>query len=197
MKEELVQQDILYQLINYENNRQLLEGVPHIPYLDMAIVFYYMIDEKIARMVTKEDQKKWDCTPGELERLATYNTPRKMPVLFKPLEDMVKDILGRENPFQESCPVPMHILTNQKLFLGASSILYPQVLWAVSQSLQDDLYIIPSSIHECIIIPSSSPCSPGELKKMISEVNETVVNPWEILSKHVLIYSKSGDSLRI
>ncbi len=196
------QSAIMYQLMNYERNRKLLEQIPHIRYLDMAIVFYYWKKEddvmEGAYLISKEQMKFWGYSLEDLERAAAYNTPRHLAVTFQPMEELVRELLGEEVvklEGDEKPHIPMYILTNQEKLFGASVMLYPQVLWAVSQSLQDDLYVLPSSIHECIIVPLSVKCSQNELQEIVTDINATQVPEEEILSDRVFIYHKNGDYL--
>ncbi len=194
------QSSIMYQLMNYERNRTLLEQIPHIRYLDMAIVFYYWKKEddvmEGAYLISREEMKFWNYNLEDLERAAAYNTPRRLPVTFQPMEELIRELLGEETVQREDAEkpwLPMYILTNQEKLFGASVMLYPQVLWAVSQSLQDDLYVLPSSIHECIIVPFSVKCSQKELQEIVTDINKTQVPEEEILSDRVFIYHKKGD----
>lgn len=191
--------EILYQLINREKNRSILEKVPNISYLDMSIVFYYWKDERreCACLVNNQEMDEWGLTIAELEKAAAYNTPRAMPVDFRSMEEVIAELFGVTEYDEEdsSEEIPMHILTNKDKFFGAAAILYPQVLWAVSHTLQDDLYILPSSIHECIIVPASVECTRKELEMIVSDINQSQVPEEEILSNHVYVYRKDEDIL--
>lgn len=196
--------EILYQLINYDSNKGLLGCVPHIRYLDMAIIFYYwkdLNDRSLgAGIISREQMEEWGYTLEELEKAASFNTPRLFPVSFRPIEELVRELIGEEiwrMDREDPSLIPMHVLTNQSKLFGAAAILYPQVLWAVSHTLQDDLYILPSSIHECIIVPMSVKCSRKELQEIVKEINETQVPKAEILSNHVFIYRKEEDCIEL
>lgn len=202
MKERPKEKDIMYQLMNYEQNRALLEHIPHIRYLDMAIVFYYWKEEGVAPervcLVSNENMRQWGYTPEELEKIAAYNTPRKQPVSFRTMEEMICELVGADGLCQREgreSVIPMHILTNKQKLFGAATILYPQVLWAISQSLQEDIYVLPSSIHEVIIVPVSVKCSRKELEEIVEDINFTQVPTWEVLSNHVFQYHKKEDFL--
>ena len=144
--------------------------------------------------------EEWGYTLEELEKAASFNTPRLFPVSFRPIEELVRELIGEEiwrMDREDPSLIPMHVLTNQSKLFGAAAILYPQVLWAVSHTLQDDLYILPSSIHECIIVPMSVKCSRKELQEIVKEINETQVPKAEILSNHVFIYRKEEDCIEL
>lgn len=201
MKRRPEKSEILYQLINREKNRRMLEDIPNISYLDMSIVFYYWKDARrdCACLINNQEMTQWGFTTQELEQAAAYNTPRAMPVDFRSMEEVIAELFGEEefDNDDDSEEIPMHILTNKDKFFGAAAILYPQVLWAVSHTLQDDLYILPSSIHECIIVPASVECTRKELEIIVRDINQSQVPEEEVLSNHVYVYRKDEDILAL
>ncbi len=190
---------VLYQLMNYKRNQFMLSALPHIRYLDMAIVFSYQeegCDDPERRfLVTEPIRGKWGLSVQELEDLAAYHTPRLLPVSFQSVSGMINAV-AEHLPFAEQVgkpQIPMSVLTNQRKLYGAAVILYPRVLWAVSQTFQDDLYIIPSSIHECLILPSSAPYSLQQLETMVQSINHTQIPLSEVLSEHVYVYRRKAN----
>lgn len=85
----------------------------------------------------------------------------------------------------------MYVLTNVRMFLGAACLFYPRVLPSIRNAVQEDFYIIPSSVHECIILPMSDAYTKSELEKIVYEVNLTQVPEQEVLSNYVYFYQKS------
>ena len=98
---------------------------------------------------------------------------------------------------EDAAICPMYVLTNQNKLNGASCILYEHLLEHFADRLCCDLYILPSSIHEVILIPATSDTSYQELSQMVQEVNDTQVSPEEILSDHVYYFSRSSGSIRM
>ena len=87
----------------------------------------------------------------------------------------------------------MFVLTNQSHVLGASGILYDGVLERCAFRIGEAYYLLPSSIHEMILIPCSAVTDIRELQKMVCEINETQVRDIEVLSDQIYVYSpKSG-----
>ena len=88
MKDESV---VVYQLLNYEKNEKLLQRVPYISYLDLAIVFARVEDGGThRRLITNEEIKAFRIEVNELEEKAAENTPRICPVYFHPLEEVIR-----------------------------------------------------------------------------------------------------------
>lgn len=192
---------IFYQLRNYEKNESWLKSVPHIRYLDMAIIFYYSFpengEEKMA-IVTNHNMQNWNVSTEHLEDLASENTPKCHPLFFATLEALVRELCEEclVSPVPSDKHLPMYVLSNSRKLFGASAILYPGVLRQISRWLKDDLYILPSSVHECIVVPANDVYSRQNLEEIVREVNATQVPDEDFLSDNIYFYSGREDSLR-
>ena len=82
----------------------------------------------------------------------------------------------------------MKVLSNDKKAYGAACMLYPGVLERLAEEEGSSLYIMPSSVHETILLADNGRLEPDELKKMISEVNRTQVAPEDVLSDNLYYY---------
>ena len=89
----------------------------------------------------------------------------------------------------------MYILTNVLNQFGAAVILYPNVLEEIAMEINDDYYLLPSSIHELVILPRRYSPSTEDIDRMIVEINATQITPDEILSDHSYYYSRLHKSL--
>lgn len=203
-----VKDRIMFKLIHYEKNQSLLNEIPHFPYLDLAIVFYCLVDSHVTGsasiLIRNEHLSLWDVSPEELYQYARHNTPKALPPLCEPLTSMLFEMLDKNSTadLSELCHPeafpPLYVLTNEKKFLGACALLYPDSLKQVASHLQQDLYILPSSIHEILLLPADAQqMSPDELTEMVREVNRTQLQKEEILSDHIYYYSLDRDTLRM
>lgn len=197
--ERFVKGMIIYQLVNYKKNLPLFREYAHIPYLDLAIVFF---DADIQegrlkrRPILKGALGQEEQETEKLEEMALYDMPRVFPVRFSSIESTIQRLEGKKTKEDaKDGAIPMYVLSNTRWLFGASSLLYPGVLKRISQYLASDLYILPSSIHECIIIPSKSVYTREDLQKIVREMNETQVREDEYLSDTVYQYEESGDIL--
>ena len=191
---------ILFQVINAQRNRMLLEQVPHERCLDLALVFYYIGEWENGRkkvfLFNNTQMGEYNVDKGELREWAMKNTPRLLPVSFHSMTDLLRGFQASSpsaGDIQQICTgqVPMYVLTNVKMFLGAACLFYPQVLSSIGNAVQSDFFILPSSIHECIILPVSETYTRQGLEKIVYEVNITQVPEQEILSDHVYFYQNS------
>lgn len=148
---------ITYRLVSKERNKQFLESVPHLPFLNMAVVFYIIHHVSKEGMesicVTNELAGKWGLSAKSLYFIAEKNTPILLPPVIDTMEHTLELLMGEINCTIEPAgdsnkPIPMHIMTNKYQINGASVLLYHGLLDGLAEKLGTDLYVIPSSIHE-------------------------------------------------
>ena len=85
----------------------------------------------------------------------------------------------------------MYVLTNKEKLQGASTILYPDVLSTFADRKNANLWLLPSSIHEWIIICDDGNMNRETLSEMIQEVNGSQLAVDEILSDHPYYYNRT------
>lgn len=193
---ESVKDHILFRLVHAGRNRELLQTIPHILYLDLAIVFYIQITENTVTMINWPIMKQWtgmqEISITELYQLAKENTQRLCPIHCGSLQEL---LFGRQMDPDGSVE-PIYILTNTAGAYGASCILYDNVLKEIAQSEGSDLWIIPSSTHEVLIMPDMGE-NKDALIQMVRSVNETVVPEEDILSDTVYHYNMKEQKLEM
>lgn len=195
---------IVYKLVHYERNRELLMQIPHIPYLDLAIVFYCLLPSDPGSAATilirNSHLERWKLSCQQLYQLAMENSPQLLAPRIDNLVRLLKNRMplallpGVGIPLSE-IDFPLYLLTNQNSLQGAACILYPQILADLSGRKESDLYIIPSSVHEVLLLPASRSMDPKDLNEMVHEVNSTQLSPDEILSDHVYYYNRSENKI--
>ncbi len=192
---ENIRSRIAYKLINTEKNKQLLKSIPHFSYSDFSIVFYVLFEEEplgTATILINYDLLRfWEVSIQEIYDIAHENMPTLLPADFKPMYLAIEDMLKNTSIEYTGEPNPLFVLTNTQRCLGASCILYDDMLKKIYHYVGENYYIIPSSIHEVIIIPESKSPLRCELNEMIKEINDTQVHPEEILSDQAYFYDKS------
>lgn len=85
----------------------------------------------------------------------------------------------------------MKVLSNTKRLHGAVCMLYPGVLKEMADRMGGDFFILPSSVHETILLPDAGEGLNGALRQMIREVNSTKVAPEEVLSDTLYRYDRA------
>lgn len=197
---ENVKDKIVFKVINLEKNKIQLEKRPYIKTMDLAIVFYvlHMFDGNSSRMeITNDHLKAWNTTKEELMKYSLQNTPTLLPVTFRKLEHLLNDVIEKSMMKQlGDFPVNMYIVSNEFYYLGASSIFYPGIMERIEMKLGGDFYLIPSSVHEWIVIPRDlQGKGREEISTIIHTINETLVAEEEILSEHCYLYSAKNRTI--
>lgn len=195
---EKAKETLCIKLINFEKNKEQLEQMPYVPFLDFAIVFYSHVENHFLKngsiLIFNKHLKGWQITKEELYVQAMENSQKKSPQMCLELSEIfgsIGEVLGREVSGEE---LPMYVLTNRRMCDGAAVLCYPGVLQKCAQQIQSDFYIIPSSIHEVLLI-SCENSTQEELHRMVSEVNAKEVSEEDILSDHVYRYSLERKTL--
>ncbi len=195
---------LVFKLISEKKNRQLLLQVPHKRFLDLAMVFYYPVQEspfngKAAILVYNSHLKLWDIDEDELAEIAIENTPKLFPSEIESMEDMMKDILekGFPEPMMQntSAHVPMYVLTNRQKLNGAACMLYPNIIKEFAEKKGQDFYILPSSVHEVLLVPTESNTNKDSLLEIVTDINRTQVAEEEVLADAVYYYSRSKNKI--
>lgn len=177
---------IIPKLINREANREFLKSVPHMNYGDLAVIFTAKVTEDGYITVKNEHADNWGVKDTVLMEVAVHNVKSNYKLTTF---DEIFPGIGLND---------FYILTNKQSVYGASSILNPVVMDLVSHELGGDLIIIPSSVHETIVLPINGNIELGkELNMMIREVNATELSQEEILSDHAYKYNSKTHELYI
>jgi len=196
---ESIKENLRAKLINYELNKDFLKEVPHRRFLDLAIVAFLELEsneliEGLATITVKDNlQKAWGVEAGDIIDAALDNI--KGDITLNSMGDYI-DLSMFE---ADENLIDMYIVTNRLKLHGAVAMLQKDRLKEFADNLKvDTLTIIPSSVHECIIISDKdAQKDTEELRKMVREVNETVVSEYEILSNNVYMYCRATDEIKI
>ena len=201
-----VKDRVCFKLIHYERNRELLQQIPYIPYLNLAVVFYYAYENaalgKGTILIRHSQKEQWGISVEELFGVATENTRRLFPPRVAGIREVLTDMLGEKTEEEEPClfsdmeEIPMYVLTNPDKMLGAAGLLYSDQLKRIADRLQSNLFILPSSVHEVILLPDCGE-KPDTLQRMVMEVNDTQLAREEVLSDSVYYYDRSREKTEI
>jgi hypothetical protein len=212
---------IVYRLINYEKNKNLLNEIPHTRFLDLAVTFHCLVrssDEGIGTIrITNQHLIKWNVTIDDLIYNAKINTPNLFPPVVQSMRKVIEKLMKEEinthlestfnikdeleninlsyrdenYTYQYSHEDNMLVVSNQRNINGASCMIYTDLLKDIADQLNSDLYILPSSIHELIIVKNDNCYDKRILKEMVKDVNLTQVPLEDILSDNIYFYSRS------
>jgi len=191
---KIAKKSLFVKLVNTERNESLVEQSISKEFLDLSAVVRVVLKmdkEGMASMaLSKGDAEILGMTEEEIYAAALANTLRLFPPKLMNLGRYVEMSIGAELPLGED-EVTTYILTNQKEVDGAIYFMSPEVVGAIAEALEDDLYILPSSVNEVLLVRASElEDGVDELKEMVRDANETVVSEKDILSYNVYHYDK-------
>ena len=177
-------------VVHYESNQKQLENVPYIPFLDLAITFCLLLDMQEHEVgtirITKQYMKHMKISVEELYANALENmeTDYQFISLYKAIEPMKE--ADTEFPQIEQ---ELYVLTTYSRVGGASLMLHKGILKKFMEEKQmERIIIIPSSIHEVIVMFYESDMDILGLNEMIQEVNRTALDATEVLSQHAYLF---------
>lgn len=193
---KIAKKSLFVKLVNTERNESLVEQSISKEFLDLSAVVRIVLKmdkEGMASMaLSKGAAEILGMTEEEIYAAALANTLRLFPPKLMNLGRYVEMSIGGKLPFGED-EVTTYILTNQKEVDGAIYFMSPEVVGAIAEALEDDLYILPCSVNEVLLVRASElEDGVDELKEMVRDVNETVVSEKDILSYSVYYYDKEN-----
>ena len=204
---------IFYQVISGEKNQELLGDVLHDDFLDLSIVYRVLLsgnggEEIGSAKIMAGQMRDWGVTKEEVKEAAKKNTQRLFPAVRMRMGSMIAEAMkdsgagmriDPEQMVRECLPEmnEVYVLTNRRKTEGFAVVFYKDFLKRIAEEKESDLYILPSSIHEAIVLPAKEKESAGELRKIVDEVNRSCVLPEDWLSDNVYIYSREQDRLCI
>ena len=198
-----IEKQLTIQLVPQKGNERLLAEVPHIRWLDLAMLFWIYREEEgysLSILIRREQLLDWNVTVEEVARKAMEHMPRLLPVklcgVTEELERMKKEmgLMPSKSPEPEDGP-KLYLLTNQRRYNGAAAILYVGVLKKFAEEIGKDLILLPSSIHEVLLLPDDGDSDYEALSALVREMNEEQVRREEWLSGHVYRYLKEEDRI--
>lgn len=213
-------------LVNREKNREMLKDMPYREFLDMAVVFYCFVESPLsgtaAVMIKNAHVREWKVSVDRLYLDALENAERMLPGTIRSMEELfARMVLEEDIPIWEwreegeedfpklegvpeggteggePAPIPFLVLTNNRRYLGAACILYAGLLAEFAQKRKENFYILPSSVHEVILLPESRVGRQEKLIQMVEEVNRTQLAPEEVLSDTVYYYDRISGKISI
>lgn len=192
-----IYENAVIKLVNYQLNKEKLVNCPYIKYLDLAVTFRFLVkldDNGVASaLISNKDLIRFDITKEELYDIAMENTRRLFPEQIRCMDEFIPNL---EQVCLEEDRNKLFVLTNEAGVNGATSMLYENVLRDFAKKMNKSLFILPSSIHEVIMICCDD-MEKERLKSLVKEVNKFVVSEVEYLSDNVYFYDLDTDKITI
>ena len=192
-KENIVEsfsdKNIFLQLINTESNKEMLNNMPHRQFNDMSVIY---------RVLVKKDEDGMQSVMINDELAAQMGLSEE---IFEPkiqkMSEVLAGFMGVDEDMLEELEMDtpaLYIVSNDMSVNGASLMVYDDILQEVSNKVGENIYILPSSIHEFLAAPESL-CDAEELGKMVFEINQSSVDERDRLSNQVFHYDAKSREL--
>ena len=202
-----VKERICCKLINYESNRELLKQLPHIQVLDLAVVFYYSFQDSILGdgtiQIYNNHLEMWGITQKELLEVAKKNTQKLFPCVIDSMMQVVKEMMRAEGlPYDvedfSATESLMYIVSNKQKEYGAINLFNVELLRDFANTKNKcNFWILPSSLHEVLLVPDDGRACAVELLNMVTEVNSTQVMPEEVLANSIYKFVYATGEIRL
>ena len=197
MKEKLAME-----VVSAEANKEMLENVPHQNMEDMAVVYRFILssDEegRASILVTNQILENMGVTPEQLHADAMENAPQIKPAEIKGMSEVMAEMMGIEQAEMMGI-VPMDPKDEQMFVAtvpdkvhGAGVLAYQDFMDQAAERVGGDFFILPSSIHEVLIVPDNGKMDLKDLENMVKEVNATQVAPADKLTDSVYHYDSQA-----
>lgn len=226
---EKAKKKIVFKLVHAGQNRELLSMIPHKLFHNLALVFFYTVQEapfygKASILIYNSHMCQWNTNLEQLYQISMENTPVLFPSVIDSMQKVMRsileeglkeDILSEKNGkeaglFEEEwiekvagqmmkdmdeMKLPMYVLTNRQKLYGAACMLYPGVLKAFGEKTGRNFYVLPSSVHEVILVPAEADTDERTLREIVTEINHTQVAEDEVLADSIYYYSRNEDKI--
>lgn len=199
---ETVCENIFPKLVNAEQSKELLAKIPHRNFMDLAVVYYAVARDHEQKdigtiLIYNGHMEIWGQEEENLYRTAMMNMCVDGEADFTDIRTIVERMTGISFPDNDSQDTDMYVLTNSRRCFGAAEILDKRTLRMVADQVGDRFIVLPSSVHETLVMPSKDESEYEELAHMVRMVNDTQVEAEERLSDHVYVYSRDEETLQI
>ena len=192
-----VREHIYPMIVSAEDNEEMLRALVSKPFLDLAVIMYIRLDDILqiggdaTVKVTKEILSSLKVSEAEAFDVA-FSNMKKDDYAIQDIYMAISGMIDEENIMDEPTG-KMFVLTNKRKSWGAVGILDKDLLHSIGKSL----YILPSSVHETILIPEDENMDQTFLDAMVTEVNATQLSQEEVLSGHSYYYDLKTNKIRI
>ncbi len=187
-------------VVSLQDNKERLKNIPYDVIGDMAVTYRIVPGEDSSILVTNSLLKVFGITHEQLRKDAEVIAPKKRPLKIATMVETLLGLLPEEN--KDMLPEDqgmMYVASIPDRTYGAGVIAYPGFIKAVAEKVHHNCYILPSSVHEIILVPAINECNDriDELKSMVREVNTTEVAPEDKLTDSVYFCDIENNTISV
>ena len=196
-----VKEHIVMFLINTELNQEYMDGCPHKDIEDLSIIYKIQLHTPEIGVgyicVNNELMKEWGVTKEEIHQIALENSITEQRYQVIKYKDIRQFFLPFDFGLKEltlESKSPVYSVSNSDFNQGAAALLYSNALSEISEKMDDNLYIVPISIHQILIVSGSE--NKEQWKNVLECIN--IINPNEaFLSNNLYLYDRKSHEITI
>ena len=186
------------EVVSKERNAELLDTVPHKDIEDMSVVYRFDLGETSAGpgtiLVTNQMLENYGITADQLHADAMKTAPEVRPLVIEGMCEVLAKQMGVQDLEMLGLNIPPE---QEQIFVasvegnvhGAGVLAYENFMEKASERVGgESFFILPSSIHEILIVPDNGIMDLRHLESMVREINATTVDPSEKLTDNVYHY---------
>lgn len=185
---EAMKHNLTVQLVSTEKNRDMLSRVPHREMADMSMVYRLDLGEtsngNATVLVTNQLLQNYGVTAEQLQADAMTYAPIMHPASIRSMESILFGI-PEDETMDLGGPAKLYVVTNDRSMNGAGVITYPDFMDQATEKMGGSFYILPSSIHEVLIMRDTPDVDVNTLVDMVTSINATQVMPEDRLTDNV------------
>lgn len=193
---EQMKSKLSMEVVSAEKNAELLESVPHERMEDMAVVYRFVLDQTDSGngtiLVTNQLLEQYGITKEQLRVDAMENAPEIRPSEIRGMSEVMSELAPSMIPEVAPEDEQMFVATVPDKIHGAGVIAYPNFMEDAAQKMGGDFFVLPSSIHEVLLVKDNGQMTAKELENMVKEVNATQVEPADQLTDHFYHYDSQN-----
>ena len=193
---EQMKSKLSMEVVSAEKNAELLESVPHERMEDMAVVYRFVLDQTDSGngtiLVTNQLLDQYGITKEQLRADAMENAPEIRPSEIRGMSEVMSELAPGMIPEVAPEDEQRFVATVPDKIHGAGVIAYPNFMEDAAQKMGGDFFVLPSSIHEVLLVKDNGQMTAKELENMVKEVNATQVEPADQLTDHVYHYDSQN-----
>ena len=189
-----VRDHILCRIVGIKGNEEYLSNKPYTKVSDLATMYYVDLGDSKTIPITNGILEGYKITKRRLHDIALKNLTDSG-LTFESMRDILLEMGAPEEILPEDNSINMYVLTNKNKVFGAAAILDKTTMEEISKQVGGDFIIIPSSIHEVIILPMDVDID--VLDGMIKDVNANEVKEEDRLSDHPYMYNSKTGKIKI
>lgn len=193
-------ENVVFRLVNADLNKSFLAKAPHINILDMAAIYILPVKSEktgmeLSARITESLVEHFSISEHDLYEAALRNSKGYYKFSIRTVAQTLEEM--RMPVIPEAFEIPLHVCTGANQMNGSTIMLFPECFKGLADSYRSDLYIVPSSIHECLAIPKLFTDDLESLKHLCRAVNIVSVPLEDWLGDTIYKYNRFKNEIEI